>query len=215
MRILTDFADQAVLLPLILAVGTILLALGWGRAARAWAFAVPGTLVAMLVLKIIFLACAPLWPDLPLRSPSGHVAAAAAVYGSIAWLLGLRPSWLMAAAAAAVIGASRLALGVHNPAEVALGAVVGVLGTLAFTALASPMPRQPLRWPLLAATGLVWAGFHGQQLGAEAGIAAFAADYIRPLLSHYADEALGTAGASGGLVPHGVAGKGQVNVQTP
>ena len=30
MRILTDFADQAVLLPLILAVGTILLALGWG-----------------------------------------------------------------------------------------------------------------------------------------------------------------------------------------
>ena len=127
MRILTDFADQAVLLPLILAVGTILLALGWGRAARAWAFAVPGTLVAMLVLKIIFLACAPLWPDLPLRSPSGHVAAAAAVYGSIAWLLGLRPSWLMAAAAAAVIGASRLALGVHNPAEVALGAVVGGL----------------------------------------------------------------------------------------
>ena len=215
MRALTDFADQAVLLPLIMAIGITLLALGRGRAARAWALAVPGTLVVMLVLKIAFLACAPLWPDLPLRSPSGHVAAAGAVYGSIAWLLGFRPSWLMAAAAAAVIGASRLALGVHNPAEVALGAAVGVLGTLAFAALASPMPRQPLRWPLLAVMVLVWVGFYGQQLGAEAGIAAFAADYIRPLLSHDTDEALGTPGASGGLVPHGVAGEAQVNVQAP
>ena len=75
MRILTDFADQAVLLPLILAVGTILLALGWGRAARAWAFAVPGTLVAMLVLKIIFLACAPLWPDLKQWQVAIHTVA--------------------------------------------------------------------------------------------------------------------------------------------
>ena len=183
MQAITDFADQAVVLPLTLAIGLTLFALGRNRAARAWTVVVLGTLTVMLVLKIVFLAYAPVWPSLTLRSPSGHVAAAAAVYGGLAWLLGVRWAWLVALAVAAVIGGSRVSLGVHNPAEVALGAAVGMLGALALTALAGPTPRRSLRWPLLAATGLVWMGFHGQQLGAEADIARFAAAHVRPLVA--------------------------------
>ena len=182
MQVISDFADQAVMLPLTLAIGLTLLALGRDRAARAWTFAVLGTLAVMLVLKIGFLACAPSWPDPALRSPSGHAAAAAAVYGGLAWLLGIRWAWLVALAATAMIGASRIALHVHSPAEVALGAAVGMLGALTFTALAGPTPRRSQRWPLLAATALVLIGFHGHRLGAEADIARFAAAHVRPLV---------------------------------
>ena len=183
MQAITNFADQAVVLPLTLAIGLTLFALGRGRAAQAWVLAVPGTLAVMLVLKIAFLAVSPDWPDPALRSPSGHAAAAAAVYGSLAWLLGVRRAWLVALAATAVVGASRIALHLHSPAEVALGAAVGMVGALAFTALAGPMPQHSRRWPLLAATALVLVGFHGYQLGAEADIARFAAAHVRPLVA--------------------------------
>lgn len=185
MQTLTDLADQAVMLPLILAVGLTLLATGRGRAARAWTLAVPGTLAAVLVLKLAFLACAPAWPGLALRSPSGHAAAAAVVCGSIAWLLGARWAWLVALAAGAVIGASRIALDVHSPTEVALGAAVGLLGVLAFTGLAGSQPPRASRWPLVAAMALVLAGFHGRHLGAEAGIVELALIRIRPMVAGY------------------------------
>lgn len=179
MQALSDFADQAVVLPLTLAVALALLATGRRRATRAWMLAVPGTLAAMLVLKIAFLSCPAAWPVL--RSPSGHAAAAAAVYGSLAWSMGFRWAWLAALAAGGAVGASRLALDLHSPAEVGLGVLVGVLGAIAFTVLAGPAPRSP-RWPIVAAVAVVLAGFHGQRLGAEAGIAEFAATRVRPLL---------------------------------
>lgn len=183
MQAITDFADQAVVLPLTLAIGLTLFALGRNRAARAWTLAVFGTLAVMLVLKVVFLAFAPNWPDPALLNPSGHTAAAAAVYGGLAWLLGIRWAWLVAMAVAALIGRSRVALHMHSPADVMLGAAVGIFAALAFTALAGPTPRHSRRWPLLAATALVLVGFHGHQLGAEVYIVRFAAAHVRPLVA--------------------------------
>ena len=63
MKFLTDFADQAVVLPLTATVAIMLLLLGWWRGAIGWALAVPGTVVIVLSLKIIFYACHAVLPD--------------------------------------------------------------------------------------------------------------------------------------------------------
>ena len=51
MTFLTDFADQAVVLPIVVAVGVALLAQGWRRGAVAWALVVVVTFATMVVLK--------------------------------------------------------------------------------------------------------------------------------------------------------------------
>ena len=83
MQFLTDFADEAVVLPLIVAIGIALWLLGWRRGALAWIVTACLTLGAMLVLKLLAMACG---PD-HLRTPSGHTAAAAFVTGSLAAIL--------------------------------------------------------------------------------------------------------------------------------
>jgi hypothetical protein len=70
MRFVTDFADQAVVLPVVAAIGIVLLAQGWRRGAAAWVGATAGTFGIMLLLKLVFIAC----PMSDLRTPSGHVA---------------------------------------------------------------------------------------------------------------------------------------------
>src|SRR5580700_3091621 len=55
---ITDFADQAVILPLVFAIGIALLVQGWRRGAAAWTLAVLATFATMLVLKLVFMACA-------------------------------------------------------------------------------------------------------------------------------------------------------------
>src|SRR5579884_655434 len=81
--LLTDFADQAVVLPLVVAVAATLLISGWKRGALAWLITAGATLGLMLILKLACIACGP--PQL--RTPSGHTAAAAIVAGSLAALL--------------------------------------------------------------------------------------------------------------------------------
>ena len=89
MNFLTNFADEAVVLPLAVGVTIALYALGWRRGALAWAVAVGGTLALMLALKLVEFACGPSL----LRAPSGHTAAAAVVCGGLAVMLtqGNRP----------------------------------------------------------------------------------------------------------------------------
>src|SRR5271167_1421578 len=84
---ITDFADQALILPLVLAVAMSLLLQGWRRGAGAWLLAVFMTSAVMLVLKLGFLACSTSLGTNDLHTPSGHVAAATVVAGGLAALV--------------------------------------------------------------------------------------------------------------------------------
>ena len=159
-RFASDFADAAVVLPL---VGLVWVALG-PRGTR-WAMACAGTLGAMLVLKAISFRLTAPWPF----SPSGHTASAAIVYGGLAWVL-LRPRagcvlpGVLAACVTAGIGWTRLALGAHSVAEVAAGAAIGTAGLVWLTKV---VPLSGRAWPALVMTALVWSAVHGASLGIE------------------------------------------------
>ena len=122
MHFLTAFADQAVLLPLAVSVVLGFAASGWRRGA--------------VVLKLSFIACGHLLPLSSLRSPSGHTAGAAVVYGSLlAMWIRFRTGtaiWTLPSALIfmSVIGVTRLALGAHSVVEVVVGGAVGLLGRL-------------------------------------------------------------------------------------
>jgi membrane-associated phospholipid phosphatase len=168
---LTDFADQAVILPLVLATAVALAVQGWRRGAVVWLLVVAATFVAMLALKLMFLACSPLFGPMDVHSPSGHVAAATVVAGGLAAMLSRRRASILPAAlvAAVVIGISRLVLGVHSLPEVIVGALIGLTGAAALLRFAGPPPRLKTT-PLVAVIVVVAILFHGLHLPAEAAI---------------------------------------------
>ena len=174
----TDFADQAVILPALLAVG-VMLCLGrrWSQAA-CWFAAIVPVLGVVGALKSLAYACAWLWPlldsdRLNVRSPSGHTAAAAVLYGSLAGLLairspGVRAITLLAAAAIGVtIGLTRIALATHSPVEVALGLAAGLAGALVFAFLLHRQHDRRIPTAALVCALFVIAIQHGHHLGAE------------------------------------------------
>lgn len=168
MRFLTDFADQAVVLPVVLAIGLALLMQGWRRGAAAWLVVVFATFAVMLGLKLLLIPCG----AAELRTPSGHVAAAAVVAGGLAALLAHRRAAVLPVAlvAALVIAVSRLVLGLHTWPEVAIGALVGLAGAVALTRLAGPPPPTLDPWRIAVAAAVVALLFHGLHLPAEAHI---------------------------------------------
>lgn len=183
MRFLTDFADQAVLLPLILAVAIMLAAQGWRRGALAWLVVVGGTFAATLAMKLVFLSCTPVFSAWHVNSPSGHVAAATVVAGGLAVLATRRKASIIPAAivAAVAIGISRLVLHMHSAPEVFIGAAIGLCGAVSLIRLAGPPPRlRPV--PLFAVVAVVALLFHGMHLPAEAAIrhAAYKAAWFIP-----------------------------------
>lgn len=178
MEFLTDFADQAVILPLVGMVGVMLAVLGWWRGALAWALSVGGVLGLLGLLKIVFLACGSQLAGLGIHSPSGHTAAAAVAYGGILLLFGRdrlpRPVLALVPPAIAVLfGVSRVVLHAHVPAEVWLGGIVGVAGAAILLPLAGPQPTLR-RWPVAVAAILVVTALHGLRLQAEQMIHAIA-----------------------------------------
>ncbi len=182
----TDFADQAVLLPLAVAMAVVFTATGWRRGAIAWTAAIGATLGITLLLKLVFLACGHLLPGDEIRSPSGHTATAGVVYGGLLALMVQhatgRGRWTLACATtvAVVIGASRLALGVHTIPEVLIGGGVGICGAVALVKLAG-RPPPGLRTRTIAVLAiLVLMVFHGFRMPAEAAIRHFAI-HIWPL----------------------------------
>ncbi len=181
-QFVTDFGDQAVLLPLAAGVTLVFLLAGWRRGAVAWAGAVAGTLFAMLVFKLGFLACGHLLPGSQIRSPSGHTAASAAIYGGLLALVARLATghgrWTLACAllVTLMIGASRLALGAHTGLEVAVGGAVGVCGAMAADRLAGAPPSGLRLGRLAAVTVLVLALLHGVHMPAEAMIRSAALD---------------------------------------
>jgi membrane-associated phospholipid phosphatase len=185
-QFVTDFGDQAVLLPLATVVALVFAAAGWWRGAVAWTATIGVTLATVLLLKLSFWACGHLLADSIIRSPSGHTAAAAAIYGGllavVARLLAGHGRWTFACAfpVALVIGTSRLALGVHNALEVTIGGIVGVCGALVAVSLAGPPPSRIRISRMAALTVFVVMLLHGVRMPAEAAIRTAALD-IWPL----------------------------------
>jgi membrane-associated phospholipid phosphatase len=171
-RYLTDFADQAVILPLVLAVAIALAVLGWRRGALIWLLVVAGTFGATVAFKLMFLSCSPVFGPLDVHSPSGHVAAATVVSGGLAAMFTRRRVSILPAAvlAAIVIGVSRVVLGMHTLPEVIVGAMIGLVGAAALLRLAGPPPPRLRVAPLIAVVVVVATVFHGLHLPAEAAI---------------------------------------------
>ena len=173
MNYVTDFADQAVMLQVIVVMALTLGVLGWWRGAVAWLLAVGASFATVLVLKLLFVACGPALGVPALRSPSGHAAAAAILAGGVAVVMGTSRRRVAAVAglAALVIGATRLALGLHTTTEVIVGGVLGVAGAVGFARTAGPEPALRLRW-LFVVMMVVTLLLHGHHLNAEAHIRA-------------------------------------------
>ena len=177
LHFVTAFADEAVLLPLSACVVVGFAASGWRRGALGWAAAVAGTLAVMLVLKLCLIPCGHLLPLSSLRSPSGHTAGAAVVYGSLLaiWIRHKSGTarWTVPVTLlfVALIGTSRLALGYHSTIEVLIGGAVGLVGAVLAVMLAGPPPAQ-FHFRLIAVAAMVVVViFHGFRLPAEAEIA--------------------------------------------
>jgi membrane-associated phospholipid phosphatase len=170
MQFLTDFADQAVVLPVSLIVAAILALLGWRRGAFAWLVAVIGTLGAMALLKVAFFACGDVVvPDADIHSPSGHTAAAAVAYGGLTALLGFSPpaSFAISVVTALVFGFTRVVLGYHTLPEAMLGGLVGIAGAAALIWIAGRPPPRMRNGLLLGALLLGILLFHGAHVHAE------------------------------------------------
>ncbi len=174
------------MLPLVCAVAVGLYFAGWRRGALVWSGAIACTWGVMLLLKLVCLACGHLFAD-DLLSPSGHTAAAATAFGGMCGLLvrwrGGDWRWTVPISAgfAAVVGLSRLALQVHTPLEVAVAAVIGVLGATAMVALAGLPPLRLRLWPVVGAVAAVILLLHGFQLPAERAIKHFVLLRMWPL----------------------------------
>ncbi len=182
----TDFADQAVILPLIVCVAVVLWASGWRRGALVWCFGTAATLGLMLVLKLTFRACGPDLLGGHIESPSGHTAAAGAVYGSILAFINSRlggreaSRLLIVLAVVVLIGASRVLLGAHTLQDALLGGAIGFIAAQAMLLVAGePKHGRPdTLWslPLLFLPLLL----HGVHVQAESEIGGLAVN-IWPL----------------------------------
>jgi len=191
---LTDFADQAVILPVLLTVSLVLSLQRRWRVFAAWLTAIPGVLGVLLVLKIIFYACGWLLPAFgpdrwALKSPSGHTASAAVTYGAIVALTAARTkpaaispvltTFLAAVFLALVVGATRVQLGAHSLSEVVVAAGIGTLGALAFVVIAGRHVTERSGAPVIAGALLTLLLFHGYHLPVEGTLQRNAAQMLR------------------------------------
>lgn len=142
MRIASAVGGTAVRLVLLALVLGPLLWLG-RRTAALWTIAtIVGGTVLNLILKQIFAAPRPdLLPHLDMVNsysfPSGHAAGNMMFFGAVAILTGGRMAYLCAGLVIALIGVSRVWLGVHWPSDVTAGWIEG-LGWLALCSVWLP-----------------------------------------------------------------------------
>ena len=176
----TDFADQAVLIPAAIAVAVGFAAAGWYRGALAWSGVLACTWVSILLLKLACLLFGSFWME-GLHSPSGHTASAAAAAGGFLGLIVRRwgGDWRwtipISAGFAIIIGLSRLALHVHTRLDVLVAGMVGVVSAVVLVVLAGPPPPKLRLSPIIMAVAVLILLLHGSQSTAEAAIKRIAA----------------------------------------
>jgi membrane-associated phospholipid phosphatase len=173
-KILTDFGDPAVLLPLSLVFFIWLLLTRRLATAIIWLLIVAGCNAVIAILKVYFLACP---AGAALHSPSGHTCFSILVYGSltIALALAVKRRWMrksiivLGTVFVAAIAVSRLLLGNHSPMEIVIGAAIGGVGLAVFTAVyrRGANRRGPVLQLALAVVVVAFI-FHGEQVKAEA-----------------------------------------------
>jgi undecaprenyl-diphosphatase len=142
MRLASAVGGTAGRLVLVAMVLAPLLWFGWRRSALWFGATIAGGTLLNLGLKQIFAAPRPdLLPHLDIvhtySFPSGHAAGNMMFFGAVAMLAGGRAAYGAAAAMIALIGVSRVWLGVHWPSDVTAGWIEG-LGWLAFCAVWLP-----------------------------------------------------------------------------
>jgi membrane-associated phospholipid phosphatase len=184
LSVITEFADQSVILPLVVVVAVIIAASRWWRGVAAWLVAVAVSFGIVLALKLFFAACPWHMPGEVVRSPSGHVVAATMVYGGLVFLLTGRrlAALIVAAVVALLIAYTRIRLGAHDLVEVVIGAGAGLLGVLALIGLAGRHPGTLRHLPAAAVVVGVLV-LLGYQLKFETAIARAAYTYVWPLLA--------------------------------
>ena len=142
LRLATVIGDTVPRLCLLATAIVVLVARGRGRAALWLGAMMAGGTLLNLGLKQVFAAPRPdLLPHLDAVTtysfPSGHAAGNMMFFGALALLAGRRIGFVLAGVAIALIGISRVWLGVHWPSDVAAGWVEG-LGWIAFCAVWLP-----------------------------------------------------------------------------
>lgn len=148
---ITNFGDANLIAPPVCGAIATLWLLGERRNARALALAFALCLAATVLSKILFIF---VYRGGPLRSPSGHTALAAFVYGSLAVVAWKRESlgalrYVIAALCAAIVlgvAVSRFKIGGHSRTETAFGLVYGA-AAVAFLA-------RRFAWRPLATSGM-------------------------------------------------------------
>ncbi|MDR3439117.1 phosphatase PAP2 family protein [Telmatospirillum sp.] len=180
---ITEFGDSAVTLSLALFVVIYLtFFLRRPRAGLVLAVTTGGTALVLLLLKLAFRVCINPEGGGIITSPSGHVAMSAAVYGSLAILLGWGSVWRLPILVGtglfvAAIAVSRLVVLAHNPAEVATGLVIGTAFAVAFgLAWGNDSLVRQHRRPLLLLAALTIIGTYGLNPPIEEAIKATAAE---------------------------------------
>lgn len=184
LHFVTGFGDQGLVLPFAVAVAIALAASGARRETLFWCAAMAFALSATLALKLFFLPCGHLFPQLNLRSPSGHAAASVAAYGGFAvlWARLAKGRWLRIAFVsggilfAVLIAGSRVLIHVHTIPEVLLGGLTGLVAPAILSRIErrtdEPSPR-PLLLVLLLPLFLTLF-LHGTSLPVEGRIEKFA-----------------------------------------
>jgi membrane-associated phospholipid phosphatase len=139
-RVVTQFGSERVLVPVGAVVVWRLIAAGRRRAAIVFVVAAAGAEALDFTLKVLFRRQRPavffgLTAPATYSFPSGHAMLSACFYGVLAALIAPRMAsvagraavWAAAAAAAVLIGTSRIYLGVHYPSDVIAGYAAAIV----------------------------------------------------------------------------------------
>jgi hypothetical protein len=171
LKVLTEFGDSAVLVPLAATMLVWLLFTYSLRTAVWWAVAVALCTGLTGVLKVSFYGCP---PTAYLHSPSGHGSFGTLVYGAMALVLATEGvGWKRISAVSGGVGfifailVSRLVLA-HSVVEVGLGLVIGVVALAVFGQGYFRSRAASVRSsPLLIAGAVLMLVLHGRELDAE------------------------------------------------